>query len=137
MLIALALLTACRSSNGSHASVRIPGTTEENIRQAVVAVFQNNGYSLVSSLPEGMVFERPANGWDSFKWGGWGQGSKVVMRLRIKLEPIQTAYVVSCDVFYVRDPGNRILEDEQRLLFLDRRPYQKLLDGASRQVLVP
>ncbi len=142
MLMALALLGGCQSTaqpgSGSHASVRISGATEENIRQAVASVFQNNGYTLVSGSREGMVFERPASSWDSVKWGGWGQGSTVVMRVKIKLETVMaSAYVVSCNVFYVTDRGNRVFEDEHHLMFLHGRPYQKLLDEASRQIQTP
>jgi hypothetical protein len=142
MLIALALLTGCQSAaqpgSGSHASVRISGAKEETIRLAIASVFQQNGYVLVSSLPEGMIFERPASRGDSFKWGGWGQGSSVVIRLKIKLETIMAgAHVVRCDVFYVSDRGDRVFEDERRLMLLDRRTYQKLLDEVSQQVQAP
>ncbi len=81
-----------------------------------------------------MVFEKSASSWDSVKWGGWGQGSTVVMRVKISLETdIVSAHVVSCNVFYVTDSGNRVFEDEHRLMFLHGRPYQKLLDEASRR----
>src|SRR5207249_1856863 len=114
---------------------RISGATGKDIREAVASVFQNNGYTLVSGSREGMVFERPASSSDSVKWGGWGQRLTVVMRVKIKLETIMGgAHVVSCNVFYVTDRGNRVFEDEHRLMFLRGRPYQKLLDEASRNV---
>ncbi len=43
ILMALALLAGCQSTaqpgSGSHASVRVSGATEKNIRQAVTSVF--------------------------------------------------------------------------------------------------
>jgi hypothetical protein len=138
----VALLAGCQSAtapgSGNHASVSISGATGKTIRQAVASVFQHDGYTLVSGSQEPMVFERPASSWDSAKWGGWGHGGIVMMRVKIRVEMITAGtHVVTCSAFYVTDSGDRVFEDEHRLMLLNRQPYQKLLEEASRQVQTP
>jgi len=140
--MALVLLTGCQSvtapGSGNHASVLISGAREKTIRQAITSVFQHDGYTLVSGSQERMVFERPARSWDSIKWGGWGQGATVIMRVKVGVETITgDTHEVSCSAFYVTDSGDRAFEDEHRLMLLNRQHYQKLLNEASRQVQTP
>jgi hypothetical protein len=136
-IIVLGLVTGCQSA-GSHASVRIAGSTGKTVQQTVDSVLQKNGYALITRSSEGTIFERTATDMDSLKWGGWGQGARVVIRLKVTLVTVASGdCVVKCDAFYVRDPGDRAFEDEQRLMLLSRKPYQKLLDEVKQELQAP
>ncbi len=55
---ALLGLTACQSTGGGHASVVITGQSIDNLRVTTATVFNATGYSLATSTPDDMTFQK-------------------------------------------------------------------------------
>ncbi len=131
---ALLSLTACRSPGGGHASVIISGQSLDNIRATATAVFNSAGYSLATSTPDEMTFQKLGSLGDGILYGGW-EAKGVMSRVRVRFAPYADKdYQLVATAYTVRDAGDSVFEEENRKLVLSRGSYQKLLDEIKKRV---
>ena len=139
LLLAAFTLAGCQSSGGSggHASLRITGHEVEEIRLATKDVFNQAGYGLTVSQPESMTFQRLGTLGDAVLYGGWGD-DHVTTRVRVRFESTSSRdWTLVATVYTVRDPGDRVLEEENRKWVVNRGPYQRLLEDVKARLDQP
>ena len=122
--------TGCRTTpiaaDGSLAWVEIAGRTPAEINQATATVFQENGYRLATSSSNGATFEKPGDNMKGLAYGTFVGG--VLVRVLVSITRQEgTKYLLHCQTFMVRNAGDRVLEDKQKIRF-GSAPYQELLD---------
>jgi hypothetical protein len=136
-LTGLLFLTGCQSSKpggSSHASVEIKGHSIENIRSTAVVVFAEEGYALRTNLPAMMIFSRPATSAQKFKYGDWmNDGMVMEIKLRVQ-EMAERDVLLRADVYAVQDASDPYFRNEQRVMTVSRRSYQKMLDEVQHRV---
>lgn len=137
LLLAL-LACGCRTGgepgSSSLASVRIEGFTRDRIQATAKDVFTSEGYTLASSTPAEMVFQRKGTRGDAFKYGGWFNVG-VTLRVKVRFSYAgQGADLLEADVRAVRDAGDPMAEDESRILLPSRSRYQRLLDEVRKRL---
>jgi len=135
-IAALCLLTGCRTVDESgtitHADVQVSGHSLQQIQQATAEVFKGNGYTEKSRTPDRMVFDRPGSGWDAAKYGNWF-GDGVVMRVKVEfVELSKGTYRLTAVAYAVQNAEDPFFRDENRVMTLSRRHYQKLLDKVAK-----
>lgn len=131
---ALVAATACRSPGGGHASVVISGQSIDNIRTTAAAVFKSAGYSLATSTPDEMTFQKLGSTGDGILYGGW-EAKGVMNRVRVRLMPYaDTDYQLVATAYTVRDAGDSVFEEENRKLVLSRGSYRKLLNEIKQRL---
>lgn len=129
--------SAARGGPTNFAGVIIENHTTDEIRQAAVDVFTSNYYVTKLSGTDILVFEKMGSGMDNLAYGGWSP-NEVSIRVKVYLTPASDiAYIVSCDAFMVRNAGDGVFEDEQRLLKIRRGPYQRLLEEVKSRLEHP
>lgn len=141
LLAAILFAGGCSSmdkpASASFASVVIINQTPEQIRQAVFAVFQNNGYQMIPQTDETMVFQREATRGETIDYAGFAgaqQGEQVVMRVRVNILPKNPgAYWVEAKAYAVCDPGQDVFEKTTALFNFQSKPYQKLMDQVAQK----
>jgi len=131
LLILAGMVDGCKSppvaAEGSIAWVEITGHSHREITQATTMVLAKHGYRTLSENNEQLTYEKPGNAWNEIKDGNWGEGVNIRMQLFVTPQ-INEAYMLHCQVFYVRSSGDRIFEDKRKVWRMSRKPYQKLLD---------
>lgn len=131
LLAAGLVLAGCRSPQAGErpfAAVDISGQSPAQIRQVTRAVFEAHGYAAAPG-PKSLVFERPASTMSNLAYGGWDLNS-VMVRVEVRVTELgENAHRLSCEAYRVRDAGDRLLEETQRLKRFSRGPYQKLLEA--------
>jgi len=129
MLVAL-LAAGCRTTpiaaDGSLAWVEITGRTPAEINKATATVFQENGYRLVNSTAYGATFEREGSNMNGLTYGTFVGGVSVRVVVSITRQE-GTKYLLHCKTYMVRNAGDSVLEDKQKIHFRSG-PYQELLD---------
>ncbi len=129
----------CQSSGagGGHASVHITGHSLESIRSVTKEVFNKEGYSLMSSPPDSMTFQRFGGVGDAVLYGGWGDDN-VATRVRVRFEsPSALDCTLLATVYTVRDAGDRLMEEESRKIVINRGPYKSMLKEVKRRLEAP
>jgi hypothetical protein len=142
LLAAVLFAGGCSSmdkpASASFASVIIINQTPDNIRQAVIAVFQDNGYQMIQQSDETMVFQREATRGETIDYAGFAsaqQGEHVVMRVRVNIQPKNpNAYWVECKAYAVCNPDQPVFENTTALFNFQSKPYQKLMDQVAQKV---
>jgi hypothetical protein len=134
-LLASLLLGGCRTpppaGDGSLAWVEISGGTPARIREAVTAVFRQDGYQRITGSEPATVFEKPGSGMNNVAYGGWT--SKITIRVSVEVDSqVNGTQLVHCQAFMVRNAGDHV-EDSQRIHFR-RGPYQDLLNRVKVRV---
>jgi hypothetical protein len=126
-----------KPASASFAAVVIANQSVDKIRQATVAVFQDNGYQTVTLADGSLAFEREATRREQIDYAGFAgahEGEKVVMRVRMKIEPKgPNAYWLSCKAYAVCNPGQGVFETSTPLFNWQGKSYQKLLDQAAEK----
>jgi len=129
-----------KPASASFASVVIINQTPEQIRQAVLAVFQNNGYQMIPQTDETLVFQREATRGETIDYAGFAgaqQGERVVMRVRVNVRPKNpSAYWVECKAYAVCNPDQPVFENTTALFNFQSKPYQKLMDQVAQKVVL-
>jgi hypothetical protein len=145
IILAAIFSSGCSSmdkpESASFAAVVIVNQSVETIQQAAVTVFQNNGYQALTLADGSVGFEREATEREQRQYAGFvgaHEGEKVIMRVRIKIEPKNPgAYWLSCKAYAVCNPGQGVFETTTALFDFQSGPYQKLLNQvAARTVMV-
>jgi hypothetical protein len=129
-----------RPESASFAAVVITNQSTEAIRQAAVAVFQNNGYTAMTLGDGSTGFEREATGREQRQYAGFvgaHEGDKVIIRVSIKIEPKGPgACWLSCKAYAVCNPGQGVFETTSALFGFQSDPYQKLLNQVAARLAV-
>jgi len=129
-----------KPASASFASVVIINQTPDQIRQAVFAVFQDNGYQTIPQSDETMVFQREATRGETIDYAGFAgaqQGERVVMRVRVNVRPKNPgAYWVECKAYAVCNPDQPVFENTTALFNFQSKPYQKLMDQVAQKVVL-
>jgi hypothetical protein len=145
LLILAAIFSAgCKSmdkpESASFAAVVISNQSVAAIQQAAVSVFQENGYTALTLDDGSTGFQREATEREQRQYAGIvgaHEGDKVVMRVRIKIEPKNPgAYWLSCKAYAVLNPGQGIFETTTALFGFQSGPYQKLLNQVAARLAV-
>jgi hypothetical protein len=142
LLTAVMFADGCSSmdkpASASFASVIIVNQTPEKIRQAVIVVFQNNGYQIFPQADGTLVFQREATRREQIDYAGFAgaqQGEQVAIRVRVNIRPKDpSAYWVECKAYAVCNPGQGVFENTTALFDFQSRPYQKLMDQVAEKV---
>jgi hypothetical protein len=141
LIILAAIFSAgCRSmdkpESASFAAVVISNQSVQAIQQAAGTVFQQNGYQALTLGDGSIGFEREATEREQRQYAGFvgaHEGEKVIIRVRIKIEPKNVAaYWLSCKAYAVCNPGQQVFETTTALFRFQSKPYQKLLDQVAQ-----
>jgi len=137
-IMAVLLSPACgtgKPESASFASVEIAGKTSEEICRTTGAVFQEDGYTVGSLSPSGMVFQKEGSRGQSLAYGGVADtyyGSTTVVRVRASVVDLGAGkHRLQCKAFMVRKANDSFFQDETALLNIRSRPYQNLLDKVA------
>lgn len=127
-----------RPASASFAAVVISNKTVEQIRQAAVAVFQENGYTALALGDGSTGFQRDATEREVRQYAGFvgaHEGDKVLIRVQIKIEPKNVAaYWLSCKTYAVTNPGQGVFETTTPFFGFQSDPYQKLLNQVAARL---
>ncbi len=141
LLIAAALAAGCQTggpASASFASVTIPGKTPQEICNTTGAVFQEDGYQVMSLNPSAMIFQKEASKGTSIAYNGMvntHSGAVTLIRVRAELVPLGAgSHRLQCQASIVRGAGDAFFEDESKLTNLRSRPYQNLLDKVAKRL---
>ena len=139
LLACLLLATGCgstgKSGSSSFASVEITNRTPEQIREATVAVFMENGYTMGPSGSTELVFEQEGSRMNEIAYGNWMGGTPVYVRVKASIVPLaEGKYRLQCSAGMVRDRGDSFFEEDVKLANIRRRPYQDLLDKVAKRL---
>jgi hypothetical protein len=126
----------CQSSGhgtSPFAAVEIRGKTPDVIRQVTRQVFEEHGYTGTWGVMS-MVFDRPASTLNNLVYGDWDLNS-VSVRVEVNFAELGTdGYRVSCEAYRVRNAGDRVFQDSQKLNKISKGPYQKMLNQVKQRV---
>ena len=132
-------LSACRSTTkqaaGFLASVQIEGATRAEIEQAIEQVFTENQYELVRGAPD-FVFDRRAGTMKTLAYGSFsGKGVYTRAKVSIKNDGFG-GFVVGCNPYVVRDRGDSVFEEEQKVIKFSGGDYQAFLDEVKKRLML-
>jgi len=144
LLAAVMFAGGCSSmdkpASASFASVVIVNQTPVSIRQAVIAVFQDNGYQIIPQSDETLVFQREATRREQIDYAGFAgaqAGEQVAIRVRVNVLPKNPgAYWVAAKAYAVCNPGQGVFENTTALFDFQSKPYQKLMDQVAQKVVL-
>jgi hypothetical protein len=142
VILAAIFFSGCSSmdkpASASFASVIIVNQTPDKIRQAVIAVFQDNGYQMIPQSGDALVFQREATRREQIDYAGFAgaqAGEQVAIRVRVNIRPKNpSAYWVECKAYAVCNPGQGVFENTTALFDFQSKPYQKLIDQVAQKV---
>lgn len=123
-------LSGCKTppsgGDDSLAWVEIAGHTSTEIKAAAEIVFEKEGYHLTASSPMKFTFEKGGGKMTGLAYGTLISG--VLVRVNVTITRQENGnHLLHCEVFMVRNAGDRVLEDVQKRHF-GRKPYQELLE---------
>ena len=122
-----------KQAAGFLASVQLEGQTRVAIQQAVEKVFLENQYEVIRMAPE-MVFDKRAGTMKMLAYGNLG-GGNVFNRVKVPIKNDGVGgHVIGANVYVVRDRGDPVFEDEQKLLRIGGGDYQKMLDEVKTRL---
>ena len=149
-LVALSLVcglldTGCRSMNepasASFASVTISNNSAAQIRDAAVAVFQEDGYRAFATGTGQLVFDKEGTRANTISRDGLAAaqaGARTIVRVRAEVVDLgKGACRIQCQAFMVSGAGDSFFEEEHRLANIRSGPYQKLLDKVADKLKQP
>lgn len=130
-------LSACRSTTrqaaGFLASVQLEGATRTEIEQTIEEVFRENQYELVRGAPD-FIFDRKAGTMKMLAYGSLsGKGVYTRAKVTIKNDGFG-GFVVGCNPYVVRDRGDPVFEEEQKVIKFSGGDYQDFLDEVKKRL---
>lgn len=146
LLFTVLFVAGCKSldqpASVSFASVTLSRFyTTEQIQQAAIKVFTQNGYQNVPQPDNPLVFEREATRGEQISYAGFvgaQQGEKVDIQVRVTIEVRDSGtWWVGCRAFAVCNPDQPVFSTTTPLMHFQSKPYQKLLDGVKNAVQFP
>jgi hypothetical protein len=134
-------LAGCRLTQpegASFASVKIANCSLRQIQDTTMVVFREDGYAAFQPGPGEMVFQREASKMTNLGQNGITAsyyGAQTIVRVRAQIVDLGTgSYRLQCKAYFVRNPGDRFLEDEHAMANARRLPYQHLLDKVAKKI---
>jgi hypothetical protein len=139
ILVCLVGVTGCQSvdkpASASFASVEITNRTPDQIREATVAVFRENGFTQGAGGGTELVFEQEGSSMNRIAYGNWMGGTPVYVRVKASIVPLaEGQYRLQCNAHMVRDKDDSFFEEEVKLTNIRRRPYQDMLDKVAKRL---
>ena len=126
-----------KPASASFASVTITGKSPQQIQDATIAVFREDGYRALT-YPQGLVFEKEgskANSIGREGFTGTYYGAVTIIRVRVQLvEAGPDSHRLQCQACMVSSAGDSFFEDEHPLTKLRSAPYQSLLNQVARRL---
>jgi hypothetical protein len=127
---------ASTPASASFASVTIHGHSAEEINHTTTQVFRDAGYSGGGEDGPKMVFQREGSLMSNLAYEGAVHtyyGAKMYVRVRTELVSLgEDSHRLQCQAHMVH--GDGFLQDEQRMTYIRRGPYQKLLNDVAKQL---
>jgi hypothetical protein len=140
-LLCMALVSGCRlgkPASASFASVVIPNQSVEQIQQAAVAVFQEDGYRALRGADNSLVFQKEASQATNIGQNGFvgaHYGAQTAIRFRTEIVDLGGgSHRLQGRGFMVRDAGDSFFQDEHQMSHLRSGPYQSLLNKVARKL---
>ncbi|MCE9615055.1 MAG: hypothetical protein K8T26_12325 [Lentisphaerae bacterium] len=128
----LALAGGCISDQPGSASIAhvvLESATQAQARAAIVRVFTDEGYHVTDEAVSGLTFEREGTQRDRVMYARYQEA--LIMRVVVQLEPHRMGgTLVRADAFAIHDGS-----DEQKVLWIGRRPYQAILDSVRASLV--
>ncbi len=141
VLCALLSLTGCRlgkPGSASFASVNIKGHSPEQIQEASVKVFQEDGYAAAMGGGGQMIFQKEgtrANNIGQNGVVGTYYGEQTAIRFVAELVHLGgDSFRLQGQAYMVRNPSDSFFADSHPLTNARRMPYQRLLNKVAREV---
>jgi len=126
-----------KPASASFASVTLRGKTPQQIQEATLAVFHENGFQGSASGPT-LVFEREGSRANSIARDGLVRshyGAVTIIRVRVQLVELGAdSHRLQCQAYMVSDAGDAFMQTEHRLANFRSGPYQKLLDDVAKRL---
>jgi len=127
------MLSSCASSvglgrgNSSFVSVEINNSSRAKVNAAVISVFREEGFSLVSQGPYGIHFRKLGGGSAKLIYGSW-LSEGVSAEPEIIIADLGGGnYGVYCDVYMREHSGSELLDANWKVVASGKRAYQKLM----------
>jgi hypothetical protein len=118
---------------GFLASVQIEGPTRTEIEQTIEQVFTENQYELVRGAPD-FIFDRKAGTMKMLAYGSLsGKGVYTRAKVTIKNDGFG-GFVIGCNPYVVRDRGDPVFEEEQKVIKFSGGDYQEFLDEVKKRL---
>jgi hypothetical protein len=136
LVAAVLTFAGCKSSDtpysSSFASVEIKDKQPKQIRDAILAVFKGDGYTLAGTTSEYLVFEEEGSRMDKIAYGNWVGETPVYVRVKVSMVSMaeENTWRLSCNAYMVRNKGD-MLVDEVKLPNRKSRPFQNLLNKVA------
>ena len=132
-------LTGCQSVDkpysASFASVEFKWRTPQQIREAAISVFQEDGYSVQAAGPSDLVFQKEGSRANKVAYGNWVGGPPVYVRVKTAIVPVsEGVYRLQCNAYMVRDANDSHMQDEVKLANIRSGPYQSLLNKVAKRL---
>lgn len=127
------MLSSCASSVGlghgssSFVSVKINNSSREKVDAAVMSVFREEGFSLVSQGPYDTHFRKLGGGSAKLIYGSWFSEGVSAEPEVIIVDLGGGNYRVHCDVYMREHSGSEMLDANWKLLASGKVAYQKLM----------
>jgi hypothetical protein len=131
-LLALLLANACNTVEPEKYEPTAIATSHNQslfaLGEAMLAVFQEDGYTPLTNTQTDFVFEKPGGAWSNIAYGTM-MDPAVWMRVKIHLERVNsTTYRLEADLFRIRARGTS-MEEKQHLKYGYTKEYTKLLEA--------
>lgn len=129
---------ATKPGSASFASVIIKGHSPQDIARVTAQVFQEDGWVGGSMKGHPMVFQKEGSRMQDLAYGGVADtfyGAQTVVRVKMDLVTLgPDSHRLQCQAFIVRNPGDSVFEQEQRLANVRSGHYQSLLNKVAKQL---
>ncbi len=129
---------ATKPGSASFASVIIKGHTPQEIATVTAKVFQEDGWAGGSMKGHPIVFQKEGSRMTDLAYGGIADtyyGAKTVVRVKMDLVTLgPDSHRLQCQAFIVKNPGDAVFEQEQRVANVRSGHYQSLLNKVAKQL---
>ncbi len=136
----LTLMSACSSVGlgdgplSDYAAVTINSNDQFAISEALIDVFEENGFRTLRGAPPNLYFHKPGSGTTRAVWGNLGNTNTPWIEPKVTLSPHPTknATRVTCDVS-IKQAGN-LGVDEKKPFLTGTIGYSSMLNQAKKRV---
>ena len=133
------IISSCASSVGlgrgesSFVSVEINNSSRAKVNAAVISVFREEGFSLVSQGPYGIHFRKLGGGSAKLIYGSW-LSEGVSAEPEIIIADLGGGnYGVHCDVYMREHSGSELLDANWKVVASGKKAYQKLMNRIKKR----
>lgn len=118
-----------------YASVVMHADDPATISNAVIDVFEENGFQLLDAAPRKITFYKPGNTSTQIVWGNLANSNPIWVQPEVTFAPRSrgNAWDVRCDVS-IRQSNSTFGVDEKKPFLTGRIPYTDMLNKAKKRV---